>query len=215
LAIVDLHQNRNDQALLLFLWVAGVFVFTGFVNWSVNVRTVLPMAPAVAILAVRRIEKRQAISSNRYYQRFAYSILLLAALLSLAVTWADYTLAKSQRSTARHIDAEYKKTTATIWFQGHWGFQYYMEQLGNQPFDFENQKLQAGDIVIAPINNSHGRLLSQQTARIKQVLKKKTCPWLTTMLIKRGAGFYADVWGPLPYVFGPVPAETYLLYEIK
>jgi hypothetical protein len=35
------------------------------------------------------------------------------------------------------------------------------------------------------------------------------CPWLSTMQKQMGAGFYSDVWGPLPFAFGFVPPEQY------
>jgi hypothetical protein len=30
-----------------------------------------------------------------------------------------------------------------------------------------------------------------------------------------GAGFYASVFGPLPYAFGRIPAERYSVIEVK
>jgi hypothetical protein len=90
-----------------------------------------------------------------------------------------------------------------------------MEQLGYRPLDFQNRDLMKGDFVVTPTNNTNARLLPEQTAHMQKVYKSPTCPWLATMQMQRGAGFYAHQWGPLPYVFGPVPPETYLIYEIK
>jgi hypothetical protein len=36
-----------------------------------------------------------------------------------------------------------------------------------------------------------------------------TVPFVTIMNRKIGAGFYSDVWGPLPFALGPAPAEEY------
>ena len=30
-----------------------------------------------------------------------------------------------------------------------------------------------------------------------------------------GAGFYADVWGPLPFAIGPAPEGTYVVFGVK
>jgi len=38
--------------------------------------------------------------------------------------------------------------------------------------------------------------------------------WLTTMNPKLGAGFYSDVFGPLPFVIGSVPTEKFMVFEI-
>jgi hypothetical protein len=50
LALTDFwHRRDSDSALLLF-WVIGTFLFAGFVNWTINARSVLPMIPAVGLL---------------------------------------------------------------------------------------------------------------------------------------------------------------------
>ena len=56
LVIADLLKHRSAEALLLGLWVVGTFDFAGFVNWTCNGRSVLPLVPAVALLLVRRAE---------------------------------------------------------------------------------------------------------------------------------------------------------------
>ena len=36
----------------------------------------------------------------------------------------------------------------------------------------------------------------------------------TTLSTERGAGFYAALYGPLPFTFGPVPAERYTVTRV-
>src|SRR5437588_3234677 len=57
LAISDYRRERDPDSLFLLLWVVGSFWFTAYLNWTVNVRSVLPMIPAVGILLARRLEK--------------------------------------------------------------------------------------------------------------------------------------------------------------
>jgi hypothetical protein len=40
-------------------------------------------------------------------------------------------------------------------------------------------------------------------------------PWLATMNLQVGAGFYADVFGPLPFAFGRVPPERFTVYKVS
>jgi 4-amino-4-deoxy-L-arabinose transferase-like glycosyltransferase len=56
LAAVDLWQRRDAHSVLLCLWLGGTFFFAGFVNWTINGRSILPMAPAAGILIARRID---------------------------------------------------------------------------------------------------------------------------------------------------------------
>ena len=53
LAVADLLQRKTAESVLLCLWVLGTFFFASLMNWSVTSRTLLPIAPAVAILLVR------------------------------------------------------------------------------------------------------------------------------------------------------------------
>src|SRR5262249_49278527 len=53
--VADLWHHRDAESMLLSLWVLGTFVFTAFLNWTVNARSVLPLIPAAAILICRRI----------------------------------------------------------------------------------------------------------------------------------------------------------------
>ena len=54
MAVEDARRRRDAVSGLLLLWIVGTFAFTVFVNWTVNGRSILPMAPAVGILLARR-----------------------------------------------------------------------------------------------------------------------------------------------------------------
>ena len=92
-AAVDLYRRRDAGSVLLAAWVAGTFVFATYLNWSVTARTLLPMAPAVAILIVRRLEDRGALprqdrkSQNAQFVRWThrFDLRIDCALLASAV----------------------------------------------------------------------------------------------------------------------------------
>jgi hypothetical protein len=75
LAATNLVQQKNSEALLLTLWVFGTFAFATWFNWSITARTLLPMAPAVAILTIAQFLQRQ----KRRWSK--YALLLAAAML--------------------------------------------------------------------------------------------------------------------------------------
>ena len=58
LAAADAWQRRDADAYLLAARVWGTFLFASFINWTVNGRSLLPMAPAVAILLARRLDPK-------------------------------------------------------------------------------------------------------------------------------------------------------------
>src|SRR5207253_1643806 len=208
-AFADLARRRDPEAVLLFLWVAGTLLFTVFFNWSVNARSLLPVAPAAGILVSRRLELRGGAS------RASTAVALAAAaLLSFAAAWADFRLAGAAREAAPRIVAEAAVRPGTLWFEGHWGFQRYMEQAGAKPLDVRRSRVQPGDRIAVPLNNTNLFLLPPGSFAPSSVVEVPVLPYLSTLSPAVGAGFYTDVWGPLPFAFGSVPPERYAIVDV-
>ncbi|MDA2934922.1 glycosyltransferase family 39 protein [Acidobacteria bacterium AH-259-D05] len=207
LTIFDWNQRRDADSLLLALWVIGTFVFAGFVNWAINGRSILPLVPAVAILLARRL------GAQPLKRPWAWP-LVPAAVVALLVTWADYSLANAGREAAVRIVASYPTDDRPLWFQGHWGFQYYMEQLGASALQFDRVDLSRGDLVVIPLNNANTSRLAEDVARFKEIKEIPVFSWSTSFNRLVGAGFYSEVWGALPFLFGRGPAEQYIIFEL-
>jgi 4-amino-4-deoxy-L-arabinose transferase-like glycosyltransferase len=214
LAIMDFWETRTAKSLLLMLWVLGTFAFASFFNWTVNARSVLPLLPAAAILIARRLDMSQAAKTSQTIVRFLVP-LLASACLALWVTSADSQLANSARTAAVVVHEKYKDVTSRMWFEGHWGFQYYMEQFGARPLEARSTAIGEGDLIVVPENNTE--MMEVNPAYVA----KTESFWLpgpggaTTMSSSLGAGFYAAYWGPLPFAVGPVPVERYVVLHMK
>jgi len=217
LAIADLWKRRDGDALLLLLWVSGTVIFASFLNWSVNGRSILPIVPVAGILVIRRVSERERarqIAHNAGRVKFIFP-LVPALLLVLWVNWSDYRFADSARIAAAEIHHRYGKNPGTLWFLGHWGFQYYMESHGGKPVEFKKSTLSPGDIVILPLNNSHVySLTSQNSLGIIDELRVPSARGLATMDSSLGAGFYSDFWGSLPFALGTVRDERYFVFLV-
>jgi 4-amino-4-deoxy-L-arabinose transferase-like glycosyltransferase len=213
LAAADVRQRREARSCLLALWVLGTFSFAAFVNWTVNARSVLPLVPAVGILIARQLERSILLEQN-IWKRGAALCLIISAALALLVTRADYMMAVAVRQNARAVCATYKSDAATLWFQGHWGFQFYMQADGGHPLDLKSSPLNPGDNLVLPVNNT---VLQPDLNRmiLRGNLSVAGPHWLTTWNMATGAGFYATVWGPLPFAFGRVPPESVSVYILK
>jgi len=175
----------------------------------VNGRSILPLVPAVAILVARRLDQFPARIQSR-------AICLAAgAALSLIVAGADCHFARATRELAAKVSIAYKQPAATLWFQGHWGFQYYMEQSGGAPVDFNSSDLKPGDIVAIPSDNTNLRRPNQGAADLIDTVTVDRPGALDTMGSTTGAGFYSSGWGPLPFAFGEVAPGYARVYQIK
>lgn len=215
LVTADLWRGRDADSLLLFLWTMGTFVFASYLNWSMNGRSILPVVSASGILLARRAPgPTEMTGRNRNIMRFLLP-LAPALMISLAVSWADFRLADTARTAANTIHDAFKSAPGVLWFEGHWGFQYYMEQAGGRPLDLERSNLQKGDIVILPLNNTNVIPLPREQASFFRKFQFKAGGFLSVMNENAGAGFYAtDVRGPLPFAIASETDEKYFAYEV-
>lgn len=211
--LTHLVNRRSSDDDLLSAWVLGTLVFAGFVNWTCNVRSLLPMVPALAILLVRRLEKEGGQRSNSAaIWRLA---LAPAAAVALMVGWADLRIADSDRTAAGTIAARLRPQRKTVWFEGHWGFQYYIEAEDARAVDFRAPLWRPGDFLVTPYNNTNVFFPQREMADRVDELQFPVCGWLSTCQDRAGAGFYSSLWGPLPFVFGPIPPEKYAIWRFK
>jgi hypothetical protein len=208
--VTDLYRRRDADSVLLACWVLGTFIFTAFFNWIINGRSLLPLAIPVAILVVRRLEQRLSAG-----EKFSPATLLVpgvaGALLAVWVTTADYFLALAPRTAARAVCSVYGNDSHRLWFQGHWGFQYYMEKNGTSALDLQHLQLTQGDHIAMPSDNSNVYELKEPVAELK-TFSVPVSGWMSTMNKETGAGFYASLWGPLPFAFGRIPPLTVTVF---
>ena len=211
LTALEWWRRHDVTSAVLALWIYGTFLFATVLNWTVSARSLLPMVPAAAILLMRRLDSEYRPPATNF--RLLWPV-APAAAAALSVATADFHLANSARSAGQQIVAKYQTSGARLWFQGHWGFQFYMQELGAQPVDFAESVLQAADILVVPSNNSNITRPDPDRAKMLETIRLTPCTWLTTMQIAVGAGFYSADAGPLPFAIGKVPPELYRVFRI-
>jgi len=133
--------------------------------------------------------------------------LLPAVFISFLVAYADASWANSQRSAAQTINQKFADDKSDVMFQGHWGFQYYMESLGYKPIDFK--KAPEGNTMIIPTNNTNLKQPNMRTFMQIDKVQKQTLSLLSL------SGWYSSLRGPLPFVLGMTLPEDYIVYSLR
>ena len=146
-----------------------------------------------------------------FRRKTSYALIGVAALIAVATTHADFIWAGTARVAAKEIMAKYNKL-GNVWFQGHWGFQFYMEKLGANPVNFSENDIQPGDFVVIPLNNTNLAELNHRFSLV-EALDFSSDSFLLTMSLNNGVGFYASVWGAMPYIVEKNSIERYLIYR--
>ena len=212
LVAADVFRRRDISSVILALWIFSGLFFATVLNWTVSARSFLPLVPAAAILLVRRLTAARgtAVTRGRLWP------LIPAAAIALSLAITDYQLANSARSAAEHIMAKYKTANRTVWFEGHWGLQYYMEKLGARPIDVERSALAPGDIVVVPWNNYEVFPLPAGSVALVEVLEYGSVSWMNVSgsTENQAAGFYSTTFGPLPFTIGKLPLQKYDVVKV-
>ena len=212
LTTADLVRHRDSSSLLLFLWILGTFSFATFFNWSITGRTILPMAPAVIILLMRWYEKHRS-QQDRVLLRCA--CLVLAGAVSVTIAWADYRQANTARDACGEFQKRFQAESSTIWFESHWGFQYYMQQWGATALNAADSKITSGDLIIFPANNTSIIPLPMDKLGPVETVQFPTLPLVSTHGHGTGAAFYSSARGTLPWAIDRIPPETYYVATFR
>lgn len=190
--------SRRGPGLFLAAWflggVAQVVLFGSFVA----ARYLLPALLPAILLIVPRGRAATVLGVG------------LAAALSLAVSYADLELARGYRDAAASLYALYGGSGRPLRYQGHWGFQYYMERHGARPLYPEDARaLEPGEIVAIPLDGANVmRRLAAFKSWDGKLVKPERVLYLegrwpvTVMSMETGAGFYCNFRAPLPFSRG-------------
>lgn len=216
LTLSDLINRRDSASVLLTCWVFGTLLFAAYFNWAVNIRSVLPMIPAVAILAARRLDTMTDSESHNMSIREMVP-LGMAVSLALCVVWADALEANASKRAAIHYAQLDSKMESRFFYEGHWGFQYYADRAGLTYFTpISGSEARPKDYIVSPVYRSVKVDYASHLARIDPELSRAfpVCGWLSTLDPRMGTGFYSHTVGPLPYAFGPTLPIEFKAYRL-
>jgi hypothetical protein len=136
-----------------------------------------------------------------------------AIAVALLVAWGDYRTAVVTRRAAEEIGRVYAKSADPLRFQGHWGFQYYLEKQGATAADYAKDVYHSGDLVVVP---KFASLLRPPKADQARLIDKIRIPYdcnIATVALELEALFYAQAAFPFRAIDQP-PAECWV-YEYR
>lgn len=109
------------------------------------------------------------------------------------MAWGDAAVANSARAAAKTIHEITQNETGKAWFEGHWGFQYYMESFEARPVNVRSPKLQLGDFLAEADNNGRFFDVQPRFVAMRRTILIGVPIGVTTMQKKLGAGFYSSL----------------------
>ncbi len=215
LAAIEVYRKRDGAGVLIFLSILGTFIFASFLYRPG--KYLLPMLPAVSLMITRRLE------DNGYglaCPRAAF-LLVPALMVSMMTGWADLAWANTQRQAVRIISEKLKGYPGNVYFLGHWGFQYYMEQAGFKPMDFVNTRLNNGDIVVVPVHNTNLTNLDPGEFQLVENFQLKAHDYFGVLSFGRwNTSFYLpgtgdEMGAKLPFTIRRFEPETFFILRFN
>ncbi len=214
--------KRSHAAVVLAAWLVGGAAFIILFAPFLAVRHVLPTV-AVALLLVGR--QRSAVSASG--ERVGGRVVVLAVTvgLGMALALSDWLLADVYRRAPERLRAELLNSrhggrpAPTIWYVGHWGWQWYADHAGFQQYDPGRSALSEGDFLIVPEMVPRQDVTQadwQRCVRIDSVVTPSG-PWTTLRsVMKVPPGGYYSMIDPraLPWAPSVQPLDEFTLFRI-
>jgi 4-amino-4-deoxy-L-arabinose transferase-like glycosyltransferase len=203
-----LGREGDDPRLLLWTWILGTLAIVIPFGPFVAVRSFLAIHPPLAMLLIGRGPARRIPLG---------ATLGMTAVLGAALWAADFHWAACYPATVRQLAAEWRSKGRPILFLGHWGWQYYAERAGFQPWDARWRQVPSDSVVIIP-QRADRQWIHPDVLRRLALRKRITIPHgplgLTTWNRALGIRFYGGDYGELPWGFSWQPAEEFFVFEI-
>jgi hypothetical protein len=148
--VYTLTRRRDKDDLFVILWLALELVGFIFVSPFAASRRLMGLV-VVITLVVGRLARRTKLRPRR--RAMVNWIVAGGVCMGLGFYALDLTEALAQKHAleeAAAIVEAHRRPGQTVWFGGHWGFQFYAEQAGFQPIIPDNSNLKRGDLVVFP-----------------------------------------------------------------
>jgi hypothetical protein len=214
----NFYRRKQITGLILVAWMLCGLVFQAGLLFS-SVRYVLFIGPPAILLVLGQ--------SSRFPRKRTLGFLVgVNLLLIVIVAIGDSRLASGYREIVVHKVRLWRTgQQGKFYFSGHWGFQYYSEQLGGESVDETAPPvLKLGDLMVVAKTAWPDvlRPRAEEGQKICTTVIQFNPHWLVrTVDCQGGANFYASrTYGCrhptfLPFGFSRGPGETFLVHQVQ
>ena len=195
--ILSARQSKSPLRYTLVAWLFIALPVICYVH--IAPKYLLASAPAAAILIAGLLPEPRALRT------LAHGLVIAASLtLGILIVRTDAAYAGLGRRAAREVIPKVERYKKTIWFAGHWGFQWYAQRAGAVGLSKSPPYPQLGDFLIVS-THSDGAALADDTSVVPGKRWVAGLPAAELLAHGRiageGAGFYSDTKGFLPWVW--------------
>jgi hypothetical protein len=159
---------REDQRLEWFLVVWLILELVAYFGISPfpAARRVMGVIVVLTLLVARFARQTGVFGTNK---ALVYAAATGSILLGLGYHVTDYYEAHARRDVVQLAQAAItlQEPNATIWYAGHWGFQFYAERAGMMPLVPDGSHVKEGDCLVIPVDGVHGQAVQFGTSELE------------------------------------------------
>ena len=145
-----LSVRRNADTAFLVGWllieIGAALAITPFPA----ARRVIGVALVMGLIVARAVSRIGRCDPNRRPPRWVVALGIAAGVSVAAIDTLDAFPEKWCAEQAANATRD-RPANSTVWYVGHWGFQYYCEAAGMQPLIAKQTTAKAGDFVVLPV----------------------------------------------------------------
>lgn len=206
--LADAVARKDRVQGILGAWLLTPLVAVPYLH--LPSKYLLAAAPAVGLAVARRL----AALPRRRARIVLVSTVAYGAVLGLLIVRADARFAGLGRRAAAELVAPRVAAGKNVWFNGHWGFQWYAERAGARPLTQTPPHPRWGDVVIASLHAEDELMGAMPNKRLVASLVDAH-PGGRVMSRALGAGFFSNGWGYLPWWWGDGAVDRYDVWSIE
>jgi 4-amino-4-deoxy-L-arabinose transferase-like glycosyltransferase len=206
--------DKLDLALATW-FVAAATVPLVYVQFAAKYLVIA--APPLILLLLRAAVRSRAGASARRWLRLCW---VGGATLAIACSVSDYKFAGVYRAyVEERLPAVQVEVSGSVWFTGHWGWQWYMELAGALPFEAGKTRIGPDDALITVLIPSPVFLPREMPSYLHRTKEEPISPPFSfpIRLISPAAhaGFYSSGFGLLPIGFSHTPYDFFVVWRRK
>ncbi len=207
-------QHRRD-GLFLFIWMlihAGVASFGVFFQ---AVRHVLPIFPALSLLAVLAFRYEAGERMRSVLRPVLAFCVVVQLVLAIAINIADYEFADPPRRFVAEELPRLQESGREIWYHGSWGWRTYARNAGMINVAGNGPTPPAGALYVRFRYTYKGRYPDGfQESRLRLLEEHEYPGWMPIRTMRDRGFFYSTMGTSTPFRFSTVVQDVAEVYEV-
>lgn len=207
---------QHATALLLCYWLLSSLLFIIALAPFVATRHVVLALPPLLLLIARDTPRALPISALGTPGPSAKWPVALALVTSLAVCSVLAIGDRWHAQIYRHYPAQIRATlppASTVWFTGHWGWQWYAGEAGLRQLSAHCDQPGIGDFIVSPTSVSRSPVPPGLDLQLASSFSIARAHWVQRW-VSRDAGFYASTRWRLPWSYTEAPIDVIQVWQV-